>query len=309
SAAMPSLSQLHVPEPAWMPWLGSLALIARRRAAAFAAAALAAALFFATGSAPADVVTVDFSDKTLPPNSFYNGSDLAGGFTSGGAHFWNNYNPQWQSWIGFAYSNVNNTTTPGFTNQYAAITGSGIGGGGIYAVGFDAGLPPTVTLPFPTSVGGVFVTNTTYSYLAIRDGNDGFGIVRQFGDDPNQPGAGNQGYPDWYKLTIRGRDVSNAITASIEFYLADYRFADNAEDYVVSDWRWLDLSGLGSNVKSLEFSVASSDVGQFGINTPTYFALDNLLYVPEPATWSMIGILVCCAGRRRAREHGHENRS
>ncbi|WP_428937722.1 DUF4465 domain-containing protein [Fontivita pretiosa] len=308
SASPPSLSQLSVPEPSSVSWLGSLALLARRRAAALAAA-LAMALLLARGTATADVVTVDFSDKALPANSFYNGSDLAGGFTSGGAHFWNNYNTQFQSWIGFAYSNVNNTTTPGFTNQYAAITGSGVGGAGVYAVGFDVGLPPTVTLPFPTSVSGLFVTNTTYTYLAIRDGNDGFGIVRQFGDDPSQPGAGNQGHPDWYKLTIIGRDASSAITGSIEFYLADYRFADNADDYVVSDWRWVDLTGLGSSVKTLEFSVASSDVGPFGINTPTYFALDNLVYVPEPTTWAMIGVVVWCVGRGRAREDRHASQS
>jgi len=310
AAAMPSFDAVRVPEPTLVRWLGWVWLIASRRArAAVAAATLAVALSFSGTRAAADVVTVDFADKSLPPNSFYNGSDLAGGFTSGGAHFWNNYNPQFQSWIGFAYSNVNNTTTPGFTNQYAAITGSGVGGAGIYAVGFDAGLPPTVTLPFPTSVSGVFVTNTTYSYLAIRDGNDGFGIVRQFGDDPSQPGAGNQGHPDWYRLTITGRDASDAVTGSIEFYLADYRFADNADDYVVGDWRWVDLTGLGWNVKSLEFSVASSDVGQFGINTPTYFALDNLVYVPEPTACVVIGVVAWCAVRRRGREDQHAIRS
>ena len=37
----------------------------------------------------------------------------------------------------------------------------------------------------------------------------------------------------------------------------------------------MDLSSLGL-VKTIEFSVASSDTGDYGINTPTYFAMDNI---------------------------------
>ena len=58
------------------------------------------------------------------------------------------------------------------------------------------------------------------------------------------------------------------------FYLADYRFEDNSQDYIVSDWEYLDLRSLG-DVDSLSFVLSSSDVGAAGINTPTYFSMDN----------------------------------
>src|SRR5262244_2705157 len=95
-------------------------------------------------------VVVDLEDLPLPPNSFYNGSDSAGGFESRGAHFNNGYDTMFGSWSGFSYSNVNDQTTSGFFNQYAAITGTGVGGSGNYAVAYDGGafgVPVTVTLP------------------------------------------------------------------------------------------------------------------------------------------------------------------
>lgn len=95
--------------------------------------------------------------------------------------------------------------------------------------------------------------------------------------------------PDWFLLTITGKDASGADTNTVEFYLADYRFEDNSEDYIVDSWEYVDLSSLGV-VKSLEFSLSSSDVGDFGINTPTYFAMDSLICVPEPATAMLLAL-------------------
>jgi hypothetical protein len=55
----------------------------------------------------------------------------------------------------------------------------------------------------------------------------------------------------------------------------------------------MDLTSLGG-AKSLSFDYASSDVGQFGINTPLYFAMDNLTLsvVPEPSSALLAGIAV-----------------
>ncbi|MGL4419862.1 MAG: hypothetical protein ACRCZF_04275, partial [Gemmataceae bacterium] len=58
-----------------------------------------------------------FDDRSLPgPNSFQNGAGLnpAGAFQSGSATFNNDYNPMFQSWSGWSYSNVTNITTAGF---------------------------------------------------------------------------------------------------------------------------------------------------------------------------------------------------
>jgi hypothetical protein len=92
---------------------------------------------------------------------------------------------------------------------------------------------------------------------------------------------------DFFILTISGLDASEVVTGSVEFVLADYRFEDNADDYIVTDWSWVDLSSLGS-VSGLAFSLASSDTGGGFINTPAYFAMDDLVYTPEPGSAALL---------------------
>jgi hypothetical protein len=56
--------------------------------------------------------------------------------------------------------------------------------------------------------------------------------------------------------------------------LADFRFTNNALDYIVDSWQWVNTTSLG-NVDSIKFFMYSSDVGSFGINTPLFFGIDN----------------------------------
>ncbi len=217
--------------------------------------------------------TVDFEDLTLPTESFYNGDDEAGGFVTGGVTFGNDYNTSWGSWSGFAYSNVTDNTTAGFGNQYSAIPGSGANNSEIYAINTNS---DTLRFSGPhINLLSVDLTNTTYTYLSMRDG-DAFG--KQFGSPNNANGDddGTNG-EDFFYVTIFSHDNVGNKTDSVIFYLADYRFSDSNEDYLVDTWTTVDLSSL-KNVSFLTFSYHSSDVGQYGINTPQYFALDNLVY-------------------------------
>jgi hypothetical protein len=214
--------------------------------------------------------TVTFDDLTLPAESYWNGSDGSGGFSSGGAHFSNNYNAEWASWDGFSYSNLTDSAAEGIDAQYNAVAGSGQGGSANYAVGYIGFVtPPTITLPEPGFVQSLYVTNSNYTYYSMLNGD---AFAKKFGGD-----SGND--PDFYKLTITGRDVDGNTTGTVDFYLADYRFEDNAEDYIVDTWRYVDLTSLGK-VMSLEFTLSSSDVGDFGMNTPGYFAIDTITYGP-----------------------------
>ena len=70
---------------------------------------------------------------------------------------------------------------------------------------------------------------------------------------------------------------------------------------VIDDWTWFDTSGLGK-VHGLKFSLSSSDTGQFGMNTPAYFAMDDLTVtaVPVPAAvWLFASALGWVAARKR----------
>jgi len=176
------------------------------------------------------------------------------------------------SWNSFTYSSVNDTTTAGWGNQYAVYgDGQGMGDTGSYAVYYNQTAMPIVTLPVATTVRGFYINNTTYAALDMLNGS---GFSRAFTTASN----------DWFKLTIEGFDVGGAsVGTSVDFLLADYTGAVGS---IVDDWAFVDLSPLGANVKSLGFSLSSSDNGAWGMNTPNYFAMDDLTVaaIPEPGT-------------------------
>jgi hypothetical protein len=218
----------------------------------------------------ANAATVTFDEQVLPAESFWSGSDGSGGFTSGGAHFSNNYNTDYASWDGFSYSNLTDTAAEGIAAQYNVIAGGGQGGSANYAVGYIGFTsPPTMTLEEPGFVSGLYVTNSNYAYYSMLNGD---AFAKKFG-------GANGDDPDWFMLTITGKDVDGNEVGSVDFYLADYRFEDNGEDYIVDTWQYVDLTSL-SKVVSLEFALSSSDVGDWGMNTPGNFAIDTILYEP-----------------------------
>lgn len=208
----------------------------------------------------------NFEDLSLDANSYWNGSDGSGGFVSGGAYFKNHYDDSWgEYWDGFAYSNISDTSLSGWTAQYNAITGGGQDGSTNYGVGFVGWAePPTITFN-AAAIDGLYVTNNNYAYYSMLNGDE---FAKKFGGED-----GND--PDWFLLTITGKDASGTLTGAVEFYLADLRFEDNSQDYIVDSWEYVDTSSLGV-VNKLEFFLSSSDVGDWGMNTPAYFALDSI---------------------------------
>lgn len=241
------------------------------------AAALASAFALISNSATAAVVT--FETVTLPAAGYWNGSDGSGAFTLGGATFLNTYNATYGSWTGFSVSNHSDTTTAGYSNQYSAFTGSGAGGSSNYAVGYYSTYEATTNISFAALTNlagsGASFTNTTYAALDMLNGGD-YGSKKFGGTTGNDP--------DWFKLTIQGYAAGSPTGTSVDFYLADFRFADNSQDYIVNDWRMVDFTPLGT-VDELRISMSSSDNHPlYGINTPTYFALDNFSVVPEPSS-------------------------
>ncbi len=231
---------------------------------------------------------IDFEELSLASESYWNGADLSGGFSSGGAWFANDYNETYGSWKGFAYSNITDTAASDWGAQYNAITGSGEGGSANYAVGYVGwGGPPTMMLEMPSVIAGLSVTNNNYAYYSMMYGDM---FAKQFG------GASGDD-ADWFLLTITGKNELEEVTGTVDFYLADYRFADNGLDYIVDGWEYVDLGPLGE-VSSVEFSLSSSDVGEYGMNTPVYFVIDSIV-VPEPGMVLLMGLGVVALKRKR----------
>lgn len=223
---------------------------------------------------------VDFETPSLAEESYWNGSDGSGGFTNNEVFFPNTFADYgtYTTWSGWGYSNVTDNTTAGHGNQFGNITASGMdtllqNNEDQFAIAFTGSNKSTVHLPQSAtekaSVSGVYVTNSTYAALSMEEGDD---FAKKFG------GASGDD-EDWFLLTATGYKDGIA-TSPEEFYLADFRFEDNSKDYIVITWQWFDLSGLGV-VDSIDFSLSSSDVGQYGMNTPATFAVDNLVYNKE----------------------------
>jgi Domain of unknown function (DUF4465) len=262
----------------------------RTHSAAFAA--IATALAVTASAVHAEFITLE--TPSLGPALYDDDWRDQGGFIPSGGALFNNFIGPFNNWSGFALSRVTDNTTPGFGNQYSAFAGSGASGSLQYAIGYvdSFGATPTITLPLGEVPLSIEITNTTYAGLSMRDGD---AFAKKFGGP-----TGND--PDFFKLTISGLSESNAPTGSVDFYLADYRFANNALDYIVSAWTLVDLSSLPQTTRKLQFTLASSDNGAFGMNTPSYLAVDNLTTtVPEPAVGMFLIMTAAGLAWRRQR--------
>lgn len=212
------------------------------------------------------------------------GGDVSiGTFSSGGASFLNQAN-QWGLAKGFAVSNRVDTTTVGFTSGTSAITGTGFDvGNDNYATVFgyvdqldhtnvdELQQLPYFDPPADMDVVSAHVTNTTYSALSMQFGD---AFAKQFGGTSG-------GDPDYFRLSIFGSLDGTALSDVVEFYLADFRADESTNDTIVNQWTFVDLTPL-ADADRLYFNLDSSDNGTFGMNTPAYFAIDNIQF--ESAT-------------------------
>lgn len=221
--------------------------------------------------------TATFENFNLAVGTYWNGSSQPFGttFTSGNAVFENYYDTAFGGYwgSGWAYSAVNDSSTSGLGNLYASKALTGYSNSLTYALGQQNAKVVLSGNAMGGVVSGCYITNSTYAANSMRDGDM---FAKKFGGV-----SGND--PDFFKLTIRGWFGGQVVADSVEFYLADYRFTNNAQDYIVTDWQWVDLSALG-NLDSLWFTLSSSDVGVNGINTPLFFCADNLITADSPSS-------------------------
>ena len=212
------------------------------------------------------------SDTTLLPDADSGIPDSTGmiysSFSTGIFNFNNSYSTAYGGFYndGFVISNMQNDTIQNY--DHSAITIGGMEGpGSTYLSAYYAGyginrcvieLNDTIA----RKIEGMYITNSTTSTISMQNGDF---LAKKFGGTDGTD-------PDWFKITATGYN-GDSETGRSEFYLADFRSASSSEDYIVTDWRWFELASLGEITK-VEFVLSSSDMGDYGMNTPAYFCMD-----------------------------------
>lgn len=214
----------------------------------------------------------DFEDLGLAAESFWNGADGSGSFTSGDFTFTNNFTDWGEygtSWDGFAYSTMTATTYASLDDQYNSCVGHGANDSKTFAVVYYnsyAKILPTIARKDRASFEpqACFVTNSAYAYTSMKEGD---AYAKKFDEN------------DWFLITATGY-LDDVRVGTAEYYLAQ-------NGQIADDWGIFDLSGIGT-VDRVLFSLSSSDNGEWGMNTPAYFCLDNF---NEPLTIDNVNLV------------------
>ncbi|WP_202184941.1 DUF4465 domain-containing protein [Phocaeicola massiliensis] len=114
----------------------------------------------------------------------------------------------------------------------------------------------------------VWVCNTTYAYLVMKDGN-----AFTQGTLETQKG--------WFKVVFVALDAAGKPTGKkVEYYLANFDSNKITEsgltNKIRTGWNQVDLSGLGDSVCTVAINFEGSDSSAYGLNTPAYVAIDDI---------------------------------
>ena len=211
-----------------------------------------------------NVDVADFEDVDLGASGIWQPNEGNNEMLSHGWVFTNYYSSYF--WGGFTASNRTDLNQTGMDAQYTAVTGIGYDGSAQYAVAYTYGAQTEVSAADGQShtVTGCYVTNNLWAYQNMLEGDY---AVTPFGGPSGTD-------PDWFKLTATGKNTNGQTVGTLDFYLADYRFDNPEEDYILDTWEWFDLSPLGE-VASISFSLSSTKSNYGGMITPAYFCMDN----------------------------------
>lgn len=173
---------------------------------------------------------------------------------------------EYKSWKGFCPSRGNDGrdhSQDNWTNyQWNSITGNGAAASMDYIVACWDVQETTNALPSDPSCAialaegtrplAVSINNSAWGYYAMKNGS---AFNRAFTDQ------------DWCKVIFKSV-VDRHVTGTVEVYLAK-------DGKIIDEWTNVDLTPLGET-SYIIVQMESSDSGQWGMNNPAYFCLDNL---------------------------------
>lgn len=177
------------------------------------------------------------------------------------------YNEDYGYWGGFAHSKVFETDAKKglYENQYAAYNSKAASGDGFLLYYYDSYNEPC-DIVFKREEGVVRLSSvrlnlTTYTYASITD-EDINDYARVFVE-------GDYLKVIFYAVDAFGRTVGEGA----ECYVVDYR---DGKRFVADNWQEFYLPGILSN--RVRVTIETSDIGEYGPNTPLYICMDDLTY-------------------------------
>ena len=175
------------------------------------------------------------------------------------------YNEEFGYWGGFALTRKFDTDAANglFENQYAVYNASASEGDGALIYYYDSyNEPCDIVLKDATMLTSVRLNLTTYTYASITD-EDINSFARTFADG------------DYLKVVFTAMSADEALD-SVECYVVDYR---DGKRFVATNWDIYDLRSLGKGYDAVRVTIETTDVGEYGANTPLYISLDELNFL------------------------------
>lgn len=158
--------------------------------------------------------------------------------------------------------NYNKEETSDFMKHlYCAATGKGFDSSEMYAIGTRNAHIKLNTQDTGWVLFQLNVTNTTFARNSMLLGD---AFARKF----------NAADKDSFVLVIQGYDKGQ-LSGTKRVLLADFRDADTTKHFILNSWKSVEFEAW--NVDSLHFNMESSDNGDWGMNTPAFFAMDNVI--------------------------------
>ena len=192
----------------------------------------------------------------------YDAETWSGGFSGGGVALSNYGSGELK---GADYKRQLECFVPGL--EGSVREGAGNNRSDNFAVAYDGGawgVAPTLTMKDGEArvILSAYINNTCYTLNSLVNG-DGY-----------NPPMAKDGF---FKIVATGY-VGEEVTGTEEFFLAKGEYG------YVNNWTKWDLSGLGA-VDKVSFSLVGSaeQYGTYGLNTPAYFAIDDISvrYYPD----------------------------
>lgn len=150
----------------------------------------------------------------------------------------------------FTVSNQTANTSTGWAEPYRSAKGGAYEGANFAVWNMNYYGIDTITFT-ERVVPGFYVNNNAYAVTSMLNGDS---YAKKFDET------------DWFVLYCIGLK-NNAVVDTVEVYLAK-------AGEIMTEWTYVDLSVLGA-IDAMTFGMNSSDCGDYGMNTPAYFCMDN----------------------------------